>query len=162
MSNLPCCSGKLSRKEPNFVTSGGNLHYYVTFWQKRKQSDFPNARCRFPKSDWTLRIGMYTVGDISFLILESKIWPIEVSNIDRKNLLIIEKKTKLLRVCQEVSQKLPKFCTKTLITIWWQLRSLNPILHGHGSFYLLVLFGLHIFYQNFSNFFGGESWHQSD
>ena len=93
--NLPCCyqaeacSGKLSRKEPNFVTSGGNLHYYVTFWQKRKQSDFPNARCRFPKSDWTLRIGMYTVGDISFLILESKIWPKVVSNINRKNLLII-------------------------------------------------------------------------
>ena len=124
------CSGKLSRKEPNFVTSGGNLHYYVTFWQKRKQSDFPNARCRFPKSDWTLRIGMYTVGDILFLILESKIWPIEVSNIDWKNLLIMFwKKTKLVRVCQEVSQKLPKFCTKTLITIWWQLRSLNFKVH---------------------------------
>ena len=94
--NLPCCyqaeacSGKLSRKEPNFVTSGGNLHYYVTFWQKRKQSDFPNARCRFPKSDWTLRIGMYTVGDTSFLILESKIWPRVVSNIYSKKLLNIK------------------------------------------------------------------------
>ena len=100
--NLPCCyqagacSGKLSRKEPNFVTSGGNLHYYVTFWQKRKQSDFPNARCRFPKSDWTLRIGMYTVGDTSFFILKSKIWPRVISNIDCKNLLfILWKKTPL-------------------------------------------------------------------
>ena len=42
--------------------------------------------------------------------------------------------------------------------------SINPILHGHGPFYLLVIFGLdfvsRIFIKTFQNFFGGESWHQ--
>ena len=37
-----------------------------------------------------------------------------------------------------------------------QLSSFNPILHGHGPFYLLVLF-----YQKLSNFFGGDNSDQS-
>ena len=42
---------------------------------------------------------------------------------------------------------------------FYNLISVNPILHGHGPFYMLVLFGLD--FVKLPNFVGGENSHQS-